>query len=349
MGIKKLSKFLLSHNIITKYKNLDEFVSKYSNINNNYMKICIDASLYIHKYLHSYNDILLGFTNQIIRLLSAKILPIYVFDGKPPKEKNDIIKARINRKQRINNKIKDIETCINNKFNNNYTNLLNNSDELIEKMNKLKRQIVNVNKNDIDNLKKLLDIFEIPYICANSEADIICAELTKKNIAHACLTDDMDLLVFGCKKIIRIIEGIIYEYNLDNILYKLNISYEQFVDMCILIGCDYIKNLKINPELAYSYIKKYNTIYNIDPSIIQINMIDIQNVKNIFINNISHTINITINDSIHFNLQRILESLTYNNFSSCLDYINKYKYKINIINKYSKSKPKNIHHKYIYI
>jgi flap endonuclease-1 len=207
MGIKKLSKFLLSHNIITKYKNLDEFVSKYSNItsNNNYMKICIDASLYIHKYLHSYNDILLGFTNQIIRLLSAKILPVYVFDGKPPKEKNDVIKARIDRKHRINNKIKDIETSINNKIANNNIELTSSSsDELIEKMNKLKKQIVNVNRNDIDNLKKLLDIFEIPYICANSEADIICAELTKKNIVHACLSDDMDLLVFGCKKIIRI-------------------------------------------------------------------------------------------------------------------------------------------------
>jgi 5'-3' exonuclease len=331
MGIKKLSKFLLSHNIIKKYNNLDDFVSQYSYLtrNKNYIKICIDASLYIHKYLHSYNDILLGFTNQIIRLLSAKILPVYVFDGKPPKEKKDVIKARLDRKQRINNKIKDIETSIN-------LTAGNSSDELLEKMNKLKRQVVNVNKNDIDNLKKLLDIFEIPYICANSEADIICAELTKRNIVHACLSDDMDLLVFGCKKIIRIVEGVIYEYDLNSILLKLNITYEQFVEMCILIGCDYIKNLKINPELAYNYIKKYNNILNFDQNIIQTNHIDIINAKNIFINHSCLIENIDINTNVNFNLNKILEFLKNNQFTSCINYINKYKYKIHIINKYSK-------------
>ena len=119
--------------------------------------------------------------------------------------------------------------------------------------------------------------------------------------------------------------------------------------MCILIGCDYIKNLKINPEIAYNYIKKYNTISNIDPLILQINNIDIQNVKNIFINNPHHIINININDFINFNLQKIIEFLKNNNFLSCLDYINKYKYKINIINRYSKSKTKNLHNKYIFV
>ena len=56
MGIKKLSKFLLSHNIVTKYESFDAFVSQNKNLlQNNYIRICIDASLYIHKYIHSYN------------------------------------------------------------------------------------------------------------------------------------------------------------------------------------------------------------------------------------------------------------------------------------------------------
>ena len=51
MGIKKLSKFLLSHNIVNRYESFDNYVSQNVNLlQNNYIRICIDASLYIHKY-----------------------------------------------------------------------------------------------------------------------------------------------------------------------------------------------------------------------------------------------------------------------------------------------------------
>jgi 5'-3' exonuclease len=333
MGIKKLSKFLLCHNIVNKYESFDSFVSQNSNLlQNNYIRICIDASLYMHKYMHSYNDIIFGFINQILRLLSAKIMPIYVFDGKPPIEKTDILKSRLDRKIKLNDKIKAIETIINNISFSEDKNSINN--DLTDKMNKLKKQAYNINKNDIFNLKQLLDIIGIPYICATGEADLICAELTKRNIVSACLSDDMDLLPFGCKKLLRLIDGNIYEYDLDNILIRLDLTYEKFVEMCIIIGCDYIKNLKINPEIAFDYIKKYDYINNTIQINLQINnhINEIDNAKKIFMNTKVEYID-NINDIIYFNFDKVINFLKKNNYKTSINYLNKYKYKIILINK----------------
>jgi len=336
MGIKKLSKFLISHNIVDKYTSFDDFVSQNkNNLNSHYIKICIDASLYIHKYNHSYNDIIFGFMNQILRMLSSGIMPIYVFDGKPPVEKNNVMKSRMERKNRLNNRIKDLENTLHNIDNNLDVEMIDVND-INEEMNRLKKQVLGINRNDVDNLKKLLEIIGLPYINANGEADIICAELTKKNLVYACLSDDMDLLAFGCKKIIRLVDGNIYEYDLNKILFKLRLSYEQFVEMCIIIGCDYIRSLKINPELAYEYIKKYNNIVNFENNILNVDKHDIENVKKLFIKNDIYEVDIDNLENVFIDYDKVILFLRNNKYENCIEYLNKYRYKINLINRINK-------------
>ena len=340
----------MSYNIVNRYVSFDDFFKKNNNnnINNNskYIKVCVDASLYIHKYNHSYNDIIFGFINQILRMLSFNIMPIYIFDGKPPVEKNNVLKLRVERKNRLNTRIKNIESQLSNIDTNIKSGIdlsieLNNENtieevkkNLTEQIGKLRKQASSINKNDIDNLKKILDIIGLPYICAIGEADIVCAELTKRQLVYACLSDDMDLLAFGCKKIIRLIDGNLYEYDLDKILNRLQINYEQFVEMCIIIGCDYIKNLKINPEIAYEYIKRFRYIKYFEPNIINTEIEEINNVKKIFINNIYYEYELNNeNDDIYFDYNKILNFLIDNKYNTSIDYIKKYKYKINIINR----------------
>jgi flap endonuclease-1 len=55
-------------------------------------------------------------------------------------------------------------------------------------------------------------------------------------------TDDMDILTFGSPKIIKNLISLKnkpQEINLNTILDKLNLSYNEFIDFCILLGCDY--------------------------------------------------------------------------------------------------------------
>ena len=95
MGIKRLNKFLtITTNSAQEYKNLNEYIRSFKqpgyrqfNTRNKVLKISIDVYLYLHKYLYSFNDHLYGFLNQIVRLLSVGIIPVYVFDGKPQMRK----------------------------------------------------------------------------------------------------------------------------------------------------------------------------------------------------------------------------------------------------------------------
>jgi len=348
MGIKKLSKFLISHNIVDRYVSFDDFVlNNKDKVNSKYIKICVDASLYVYKYNHSYNDIIFGFLNQILRMLSSNIMPIYVFDGKPPIEKNNVLKLRVERKNRLNNRIKDIESQLNIIDTSSMKeelkmietiNIMEKDIEEVKKnltnqMEKLKKQASTINRNDMDNLKKLLDIIGLPYICAKGEADIVCAELTKRELVYTCLSDDMDLLAYGCKKILRLIDGVLYEYNLDKILSRLQLNYEQFVEMCIIIGCDYIKSLKINPEVAYGYIKRFRYIKYFEPNIINTEIEEIDNVKNIFINNIYYDYEFKNNDNIYIDFDKVILFLSNNNYNTSIEYLKKYRYKINNINR----------------
>ena len=45
----------------------------------------------------------------------------------------------------------------------------------------------------------------ISYYQAKGEADKLCAKLVNKNKVFACLSEDMDLFVYGCPKVLRYI------------------------------------------------------------------------------------------------------------------------------------------------
>ena len=92
----------------------------------------------------------------------------------------------------------------------------------------------------IVNLFKLLNI---SYIRAKGEADILLTYLFKNNIIDTCLSEDMDLIVYGCKSMVKISKKAVTEYNLNKILDRLELKYEEFIELCILLGCDYLNSI----------------------------------------------------------------------------------------------------------
>ena len=87
MGIKKLNKFLSQKGLIKSYYNINNYVNKYKSMNKKLI-IGVDFWLYANKFSHSFDGIIfIGFWNQIIKLLSHGIIPIYIIDGNAPLEK----------------------------------------------------------------------------------------------------------------------------------------------------------------------------------------------------------------------------------------------------------------------
>ena len=200
--------------------------------------IGIDILLYIYKYLYSDSEEpLYNLFNMISKFLIAGIIPLFVFDGKPIHEKNNELQERKNKRNLIKNKLSKIKQKI----------TLNPDDkDLHLKYSKLLKKYTTIDNLIIDRCKKLMEIMKVPYITANTEADFACCRLYLDGIIQGCLTEDMDFLLLGCVRNFHFSNGKIIEYNLDETLTSLDITFSQFQDYCLLLGCDYIKKLLVD-------------------------------------------------------------------------------------------------------
>ena len=91
--------------------------------------------------------------------------------------------------------------------------------------------------------------------------------MCKAGLVYSVATEDMDCLTFGSPILLKGFSSKdepVTEIRLDIILEKLGISMEQFIDMCILCGCDYSSSIDgIGPIKAYNYIQEHKTIENL--------------------------------------------------------------------------------------
>lgn len=240
--IKKMSPECLSDNSIKKYKN---------------SIIAIDCSILIYKFRYASkieNSHLIGIVNRIKFYMMNDILPVFVFDGVPPDAKKITLEKRQDNKYKLYKKIDELkETVPENE---------EHEIKLNEEIEKLTSQIVIVKKKHIDECKELLEKSGIPYFSAPEDAEKYCAFLQINGLVDYTVTDDTDAMTFGCKKILKTnINKDIIEIDLEKLLDDFKMTYEKFVDYCILCGCDYSDTLnQIGPITAYNIIIKYGTI-----------------------------------------------------------------------------------------
>merc|ERR1712241_22736 len=83
----------------------------------------------------------------------------------------------------------------------------------------------------------------------------------------AAATEDADCLTFGTKLLVRNLMAAesqkkqILEVNLERVLEQLNISMDQFIDFCILSGCDYCDTLHgVDPSTAIKLLLQHGSI-----------------------------------------------------------------------------------------
>jgi 5'-3' exonuclease len=114
--------------------------------------------------------------------------------------------------------------------------------EIIYNMDMLKKKFVSINKNDIENVKMLIRSYGATYYDAPGEADELCAMLNIKNKVWASLSEDMDMFVYGCPRVIRyfsLLNHTAIVYDVKGILNNLGISQKELREICVLSGTDY--------------------------------------------------------------------------------------------------------------
>lgn len=293
MGIHKLNDILKKYapNCIKKKYLKDSFAGK---------KIAIDTSLYIFKYKAVFGE---RWINSFISLFTLfdkyKIKSIIVFDNpKKTSLKKVEIEKRGDTRKKLLERISELEksislynekgevseilkTVTDKSKSEKLTRLLSFSDKKEEKeethinidmciyeLEKLKSQIINITPSDISKLKELCDCFGVDYVTSESEAEASCVYLSKIGVVDSVLSEDTDVLAYGCKSYIsklNISEEYVMEINYDEMLEELKMKGESFLDMCILLGCDFNKNIKgVGPETSYKLISKLGSVSELE-------------------------------------------------------------------------------------
>jgi len=115
-----------------------------------------------------------------------------------------------------------------------------------DRKNMLEKQTFTLTSTIVSNAKKLLNMLNIPYIVSEEgyEAEHVGAHLSKMGIIDHFLTEDSDTLLFGSKTIVRKFKYKYKVYSLDSILSKYDLTYEQFLHTCVMMGTDFNKKTK---------------------------------------------------------------------------------------------------------
>ncbi|PYH88899.1 DNA repair protein rad2 [Aspergillus ellipticus CBS 707.79] len=227
-------------------------------------KVAIDASMSIYSFLIAVRSEgqqlmsdtgettshLMGMFYRTLRMVDNGIKPLYVFDGAPPKLKSGELAKRFARRgeaTEAHEEAKETGTA--------------------EDVEKFSRRTVRVTREHNTECKKLLKLMGIPYIDAPTEAEAQCAVLARAGKVYAAASEDMDTLCFETPILLRHLtfseqrKEPIQEIHLNRALEGLGMDRNQFIDLCILLGCDYLEPIpKVGPNTALKLIRDHGSL-----------------------------------------------------------------------------------------
>lgn len=216
-------------------------------------------------------------------MLEHGIRPVYVFDGVAPDQKLAVLDKRRERREEA---IALAEAA-------------KEAGDDVELRKQLARTI-RVSPEQNAEVQQLLQLLGLPIIKAPGEAEAQCAELAKSGRVWATATEDADALTFGTPILIRNLTfsdsntngskaaaaahgsngtgagaaalvgkgHTVLSIHLDKVLKELDLSMDQFIDFCILCGCDYCGTIRgIGAKTAYNLIKQHKTIEKVIESL----------------------------------------------------------------------------------
>jgi len=184
---------------------------------------------------------------------------VFVFDGKPPKLKEqEILKRRELREKAMREWEKALE--------------MGDYAAAFSKAVMTSR----LTKPLVDDAKQLLELLGIPYVQAPSEAEAQAAYMTIRGDVWASSSKDYDSLLFGAPRLLRYLTISGTEFlpskgvtrplkpeliDLKRLLSHHELTQKQLIDLAILIGTDFNEGIRgIGPKTALQLLKTYSRI-----------------------------------------------------------------------------------------
>jgi flap endonuclease-1 len=233
---------------------------------------------------------------RLVLFLQHGITPVCIFDSKshPLKEAHVKVKRKADR-DKIENKLKNAETNL-------YSvDVLFRTQTVIDEYAKYFKQFNNIPHDFMHQLKDVLTTVGFPVFSAEdfgletTDAEGVCAALCLKgnDYCYAAVCNDSDFHVYGGN--LGIVD--IYQKNktyytkvrsLEAILQQSGLTFDQFRDLCILMGTDFNPNIKnVGPKRSWDYIAKYGSIANMAKNGVNVSILNYPNVFKIFASTIT--------------------------------------------------------------
>jgi len=193
---------------------------------------------------------LVGLYYRTIQFMENGVKPIWVFDGKPPELKAHELDKRKEMKAAAEESKEEAEAAGD-----------------WEKVKQMAGRSIKITPEMMADAKKLIRLIGCPVIEAPCEAEAQCAQIVKHGLAYATATEDMDALTFGTHFQLRGFNSKkepLTQIELKVLLEQFEMSMDEFIDLCIMCGCDYTKNIGgIGPIKAFKFIKDHGNIESI--------------------------------------------------------------------------------------
>lgn len=201
--------------------------------------------LYYKMSMHqAYNTITNYIDNYVKMLKFHNVKLIFVFDGMKLPAKQVTHKERASKKAESRNMVEKLLAC----------------DNKIEARKHMLR-CIDVKFDIVQQVIKYCKRERIDYMVAPYEADAQIAFLNSLGQCQFVITEDTDLILYGCQRIIYKLDVngqcMLYERSkLGKCLgpHGDKVEFEKFRRMCILSGCDYLKNI---PNVGLQSAKKF--------------------------------------------------------------------------------------------
>ncbi len=207
-----------------------------------------------------------GLRRYVEKLVRCGITPVFVFDGATRAAKGETHRKRRKRRDEMRGTLQSLRKRMK------LTTIGNGGDNMAQvfraskKIQTLEKSLATLTWAHVAQCKKLLKAMGVPFIQAPDEADNVCAALFHAKRIDGCITNDSDFFARGVGLVLMQVKcgGTSLDtmaYSLPDMLTALKLTAAEFVDMCILMGCDYTGRIQqIGPARAHRFMQKYHSI-----------------------------------------------------------------------------------------
>ncbi len=250
--------------------------------------ICIDSESLLYRFIDENESVSLNsFIKFTITYLNYGIIPVFVFDGKPPMSKQETtVKRREKKEQSIQRKQELTEELEKIKTTSPYILASEKESEIIDKIYKETRNNPIVAYEYRVNCKKMLASLGLPVINTSCEAEAYCVKMLVTGMVDYIYGNDSDIIAYTVAQFIKRPELLhidrhfkiftdkkdsVYkyiefqEYNINKILMCFEMNSEQFLKFCILSGTDYNSSKRVDD--LFSIVKTKDIEFDIASTI----------------------------------------------------------------------------------